>query len=216
MKENPIKEVVDKKIRHLPCGNCNGYTNHEVSKSVEKSWGNQDIQGWNVFEIVTCRGCDGTSFRFSSTNTDDFDYNTNEFSEHEELYPNRIAGRKEIDVYQLPEPVRAVYRETHKALCSGLNILAGIGLGALVESVCREKDAQGQSLENKIDDLVKKGVLTSEGANILHMIRGLRNKYAHEVIVLGVYKLDVAMDVVENLLNSVYVIPKKAERLKNK
>jgi hypothetical protein len=219
MKDSTAKEIKDKKVHRLPCRKCDGHTNHEVLESVEVPWEKEDdgIHGCDVFEIVTCRGCGEISFRSSSTNSEDITYfndGTAQFDMHEELYPNRIAGRKEIDIYSLPEPVRTMYQETHKALCTGLNILAGIGMGTLIESVCREKNAQGQNLENKINDLVSKGVLTIEGASILHMIRDLRNRYAHEIIVLGSNKLDVAMDVIENLLNSVYVIPKKAERLK--
>ena len=49
---------------------------------------------------------------------------------------------------------------------------------ALVEAVCMEKSASGNNIEKRIDDLVNKGVLTTEGADILHSIRLIGNKAA--------------------------------------
>ena len=101
-------------------------------------------------------------------------------------------------------------------MCARLNILAGIGIRALVESVCREKDAQGRKLEIKIDDLVTKGVLTHSSAETLHSTRVLGNKSAHELIAATDDELDIAMDIVESLIKTVYVIPQKSKRLSRK
>lgn len=88
-------------------------------------------------------------------------------------------------------------------MCARLNILAGIGIRALVESVCREKAAQGSNLEIKIDDLVAKGVLTRDSANTLHGTRLLGNRSAHEITAANDDELDIAMDIIENLVRTV-------------
>jgi hypothetical protein len=89
-----------------------------------------------------------------------------------------------------------------------------VGIRALVEAVCSAESAKGRTLENKIDDLVKKGILTAKNAQILHRTRLLGNRAAHEIEAPSDPELDVAFDIVENLLETVYIIPKKAERLK--
>jgi len=71
-------------------------------------------------------------------------------------------------------------------------------------------------LEKKIDDLVVKGVLTRDGADTLHSTRILGNRSAHETISATDGELDIAMDIVENLIKSVYVIPQKAQKLNKK
>ena len=205
-------------IREVVCSRCDTQTNHAVCSSVQFSWGTEDIQGVNTYEIIRCLGCDSLSFRIGSTNSDDIDVDEegNYFSlETERIYPSRLMGRTALeDIYSLPDKVRAIYKETHAALCTQLKILAGVGIRALVEAVCSEEIAKGITLEEKIDDLVKKEVLTKRNAAVLHRTRLLGNQAAHKIKAPSDTELDVAFDIVENLLETVYIIPKKAEHLK--
>ena len=57
------------------------------------------------------------------------------------------------------------------------------------------------------------GVLTKDGAEILHSLRILGNIAAHEVTPHSDDQLAVAMNVVEHLLNGVYILPKAASHL---
>lgn len=59
----------------------------------------------------------------------------------------------------------------------------------------------------KIDYLVKQGVLTTEGATILHKIRTLGNNAAHEVKPHDYVELGLALDVIDHLLQGVYILP---------
>lgn len=205
----------------IACIKCDGETYHKVLMSVHIHESENEIDVWRDYEIVCCQGCEEVSFRSNSLCSEDVNYDPKTedqiLDENVELYPNRIAGRKQVkDMYLLPDEVLKIYRETHGALCARLNILAGIGIRALVESVCREKEAQGCNLENKIDDLVTKGVLTHDSAETLHSTRLLGNRSAHELIAANDDELDIAMDIVENLIKTVYVIPQKAKRLNSK
>ncbi len=215
------KIVVDKtkdSIRQVVCIRCDTETNHTVCGSVEVSWGNEDIQGVDTNEIIRCSGCDSISFRIGSSNSEDFDYGEEgvcSYPETEQIYPSRLMGRTALeDIYSLPDKVRLIYKETHAALCTKIKILSGIGMRALVEAVCSEEAARGKNLETKIDELVIKGVLTKRNAAVLHRTRLLGNRAAHETEIASDAELDVAFDIVENLLETVYIIPKKAERLK--
>jgi len=206
----------------MACRICDLTTNHKVLSSVEAIWnwddGNFDMQGNDRFEIVICLGCDTISFRHTSSNSEDIDLDPEGntiYPEKESLYPNRIAGRKQIEhAYLLPDGIEKVYKETHGALCSQFNILAGIGIRALVESVCKEKNADGKDLEKKIEDIVLKGILTKDEAGILHKTRLLGNRSAHEIIEPKYEELEIAMDIIENLLRNAYIIPERAKRLK--
>ena len=91
-------------------------------------------------------------------------------------------------------------------------VLAGVGVRALVETICDDKQAAGSSLANRIDSLVTLGVLTQDGATILHKIRTLGNSAAHEVKPHSTESLGVAMDVCEHLLEGVYVLPHHAKK----
>lgn len=220
MREMEYDKNKDKEYR-LACKKCDGETYHKVMHSIHVHDSEHEIDVWQDYEIVFCQGCREVSFRMQSTCSEDvyIDQETGEMEliEDVELYPSRIAGRKQVkDMYLMPLEIQQIYKETHGALCARLNILAGIGIRTLVESVCREKMASGSNLENKIDDLVIKGVLTQNSAKTLHSTRLLGNKSAHETVAASNDELDIAMDIVENLIKTVYVIPQKAKRLNKK
>jgi hypothetical protein len=219
-KRGKVEVVTDKKDEHwIICPSCHTETAHSIIISVERTG---TIEEWlhfsEEYQVVQCNGCKELSFRRSEHNSDDFhvDEQTGEtvYEEHIELYPARLEGRKRLDdEHFVPPRVRNIYRETFQALCGGQLILAGIGIRALVEAVCHDRSAKGRNLERRIDSLVELGVLTPEGATILHSLRHLGNKAAHEVEPSDPYTLGLAYDVVEYLLNSVYIIPAKGRTL---
>lgn len=204
----------------LPCENCDNKTYHKVLFSVESQdyYKEPDIYYFYEYQIIICLGCKNISFRSNWKCSDDgYDY-TGDFEpaeiNHEDLYPSRIAGRKELkNKYSLPSEIYKIYKETHSALCGGMSILAGVGIRILVEAICNEKKAIGKNLENKIDNLVKTGVLTKEGAEILHSTRLLGNQAVHGIKPISEQTLDEAMDVVEHLLVGAYILPKKTKNL---
>lgn len=95
------------------------------------------------------------------------------------------------------------------ALSNQAPVLTGIGLRALLETVCKEKNATGHDLLKKIDSLVSSGILTPASAAILHKIRALGNAAAHEVKPHSDKQLGLAMDIVQHLLKDVYILPKQ-------
>jgi hypothetical protein len=202
----------------LPCKKCDGKTRHKVLRSVVLNEEEFEVSYCVEYEVISCSGCDEISFRKATSCSEDveIDPETGEMSRNEnvDLFPRRIAGRKELkESFLLPTEIRQIYKETHGALCSQYTILAGIGIRAMIEAVCKEKKATGNNLEKKIDDLVKIGVLTQQDAEVLHSTRLLGNISAHEITSPTEDELDVAMDVVEGLFRRIYIIPQKASRL---
>lgn len=126
-------------------------------------------------------------------------------SERHLLFPPRLEGRRRLDL-SLPPEVEAIYTETYWALCGDSPILAGIGIRAIVEIVCRKKGARKGSLERKIDRLVDLGVLSKNDAKALHRLRDLGNYAAHEVKAPTDESLDIAMNVAEHLLRQIFYL----------
>ncbi len=200
----------------LPCKNCDGRTVHAVLKEVDKKIEDDGIHVSYEYQIVQCQGCEEISFRANWTSSEDIgqDSTTGDVFafDHEELFPSRIAGRKPLkDSRLLPSKILDLYQETHHALCNRLRILAGVGIRGLIEALCKDRQAQGKNLEEKIDDLMRLGILSTEGAKILHGTRLLGNEAAHEAVAVSDKVLDAAMDVVEHLLIGTFVLPKKSE-----
>lgn len=215
------KEELNKSVGievSIPCIKCSGKTAHEVVASVDQSGfvEDYDIHWERKHQIVRCKGCKTLSFRSEASNSDDYiqvGEDKWELDINEKLYPSRIEGLKDLgnDVVYLPPDLRRVYAETTQALNNDSPVLAGIGLRALVETVCKEKNAKGKDLYDKINDLASNHVLTPSGADILHKVRTLGNKAAHEVKPHTPRQLSLAMSVVEHMLKDVYILPKLVE-----
>lgn len=201
----------------VPCAKCSGKTNHVVLLSADISGEENSVDYYwsESYQIIQCRGCQTISFRTESSNSEDYDEVEGGWQHaiYESLYPSRIKGRAGIgnEIHYLPTNVHRIYQETLSALNNNLPVLTGVGLRALVEAVCKEKMAQGNNLFEQIGDLVKKNVLTPTGESILHKIRTLGNKAAHEVKPHDDKQLALAMDVIEHLLKDVYILPKMVE-----
>lgn len=205
----------------IPCLNCRVNTFHGVLFSVRK-----DTEEWYAayqedYELVICRGCRQVSFRSNSTCSESMytDQETGEdfLIDHIKLYPPRISGRKKLENYlQLPHGICEIYDEIHTALCNDLFILSGIGMGALIESVCTDLDASGEKIKDKIVDLVNKGLLTKNKVDVLRNIIDLRNDAAHRTKPLSRGESEDALNIIEHLLSDVYIIPKTATKLLRK
>ncbi len=223
MAKDVTKKITSNKskgeIRSVVCGNCDSETNHKVDNSIEVYWDYKpaDVQGTDLYETIHCLGCEQISFRTTSTNSEDYfmdDDGNAEYEEREVIYPNRIKGRTPLkDWYSLPLKIRSIYQQTHSALSTELKILAGVGVRVLLEAVCKEQGAEGVNLAKRVDDLVKKEVLTKRNADILHKLRFLGNDSAHDGEAASDSELEVAFEIVENLLETVYIIPQKSESL---
>ena len=199
----------------LICEVCKIEQKHTVLRSVRKKDEYDHETAITEFEIVQCLNCDELSFRkeYSDSETYYYDHENDEHI-HEfvvDVYPSRTAGRFKLKgVSLLPPLVRAAYEELIQALNGGQKILAGLGVRVLIEMVCKDKNAKGGNLYKKIDDLVAMGVLSSAGSEILHKLRSMGNDSAHEARPSSAEQLNLAMDVVDNLLDGVYIHPKMA------
>jgi hypothetical protein len=219
-----VEHILNKTVgeeHEIPCVRCSGKTTHKVIASFDtqgdESSGDYSFQWSTHNQIVQCLGCKSVSFRKASSNSEDYiqiDHDGEGYYQVDEtLFPPRVDGIKGLgeDTHYLPSSIRKIYDETLMALSNQAPILAGIGLRALLETVCKEKQATGKNLLEKIDSLVVLNVLTPAGAAILHKIRALGNAAAHEVKPHSEKQLGLAMNIVEHLLKDVYILPKQAE-----
>jgi hypothetical protein len=199
----------------LVCGSCGRDTTHEILLSLDSAdeTPDHDIQWSESYLTVQCRGCQTVSFCIESSSSEDFD-EENRAIITRRLFPNRIPGRTALkDLYFLPPKLRQVYEEARSALTEEFAILTGIGIRAIVETVCNENRASGRNLFQKITGLVKAGLISVKEAEILHDLRFMGNEAAHNVKAHTQTELNLAFDVVEHLLKTVYILPQQTKRL---
>lgn len=206
----------DELIQWLDCDSCSRKTRHKVHHCVDNSFEDEEsfYEATASWSIVQCEGCGTYSFLQTSHRRGiDTDGDEATFID-KVLYPRRVVGRVDLEgIRFLPFQIQRIYFETREAICNEMNVLAGVGIRALVEVVCKERNGLGGNLQQKIDGLVEIGDLTAAGAKILHSLRVMGNEAAHEVKAHSSQDLATAFDVIEHLLTGIWILPAKASRL---
>lgn len=213
-----IEEQTDKKHKFI-CKDCSRVTTHKIIASYlergEENCGHGHGVDWiKRDQIIQCLGCESVSFRSISTFSEDWDFDSegnSYLNENVKFYPGRSEGIQKIESYILPEKVQSIYSETILAIENEQNILAGIGIRALVETICKDLNAQGSNLYDKINSFEGLSILTKEGVETLHKLRVLGNDAAHEVKKHNKQQLSVAIGIIEHMLNGTYIIPAKVK-----
>ena len=212
-------EVPNNEKLSVPCGECDKATRHLVLAVTNTHWQSPDghVDVWDKHLIVQCQGCLTVSFREESRCSEDWDHDEfgnmviNATVKH---FPSRVTGRPVMsNSYHLPHGVYSIYMEAHASLCAEQTIVTGFGIRAIVEAVCKDKSATGRNLKQKINSLQSMGLVTESGKDILHSLRFMGNVAAHEMKSHKPLELNAAFDVVEHMLQGVYVLPKTASKL---
>lgn len=199
----------------LFCYRCGKYTNHTVlaekairsNPEYEDDWGEDHYFG-------QCAGCDAITYAISSWHESDWNPHTGEMDSSWKTYPRADTARQSMaDDHHLPGKISSIYQEVIGAMNAQLPVLAAIGLRALIEAICRERNISGGNLEKLIDGLATSGVLSTAQASILHGHRFLGNIAAHEVVSPKPRELVAALEIAETVLRTIYVLPELSKQI---
>jgi hypothetical protein len=222
MRKIEFNKAKDQDLK-VGCSKCKAKVWHKVIMSADETGKedgktNGEAVEWKLsFQIIQCQGCKSLSFRHVSANSEDFrevEKGKWEVVEHETLFPSRTEGRIPLkDTHIIPDQLRAIYVETIASLNNRQPLLSAIGVRSILETVCRDKKAQGKDLYGKINYLVSDGAMTRDGAEILQMLRSVSTEPPHETVAHSAEELACAMDVIEHILQGSYVLPLNARKI---
>lgn len=197
------------------CHQCGKHTNHTVIAKEQVGPGDHDGYVWGeTHHFAKCAGCDAFTYAIESWSEEDWNPHTGQMDSTWKTYPRGATERKPIsDAEELPSKVRQIYKEVIGSMNAQLPVLSGIGLRALIEAICREQGISGSNLEKLIDGLATKGVLSAAQAAILHAHRFLGNVAAHEIVSAQPRELVAALEIAENVLRTIYVLPSLSKQV---
>jgi hypothetical protein len=207
-------EIQSKKIK-IYCSGCKTKTQHSILSSTKLKTTFKDyldnnipIETWLLeeYQTIQCRGCEDIHFRHTHIFSEEI-WQHNQMP-HEHLYPSQNQTRDTMKKMELlPSSLIDIYIETVETLNSNLLILSGVGIRAIVETICKDKAVSGKNLKQKIDNLVTKEILTPSDAETLHIFRDLGNDAVHELKPHTAKQLGIALDVLEHLMTGLYILP---------
>lgn len=205
--ENKIKNQA---IEWYLCYSCQRETKHSVLHKESRS---HDYEPYHqIYQIAECLGCGHMALVYKDVDGYSFIkniYGELEYSVDIDIYPKQINPIE--DYHFLPNKVENIYKETLVAIREKTFVLAGIGLRATLEAVCNDQDIKGDKLEEMIPKLQQTGALSEKDIDRLHSIRFLGNDAAHRLERYSAEKIDVALKIVEHLLNSIYIFSRKVD-----
>ncbi len=104
--------------------------------------------------------------------------------------------------------------EVYKALQANSNRLAIMGTRTLIDMVIRHKVGDRGPFTEGLKELYKQGFVSSQNVQFLTAAFDAGSAAAHRGYVGQAEEVNAVMDIVENLLQSVYVLEDLAEQLK--
>lgn len=203
------------KTTWTPCALCDRDTIHTILHSETES--EYEYRVDISYEIAECCGCKNKSFRKVIYYIEEaYQTEENEWEVPEDVYtyPSILKGHKSLKEISLaPSIVQEIYKQSISAIKEGSDILAGIGLRATIESICNEQNIKGRTLENRIDNLAKGGLISVKDSERLHAIRFMGNDAAHEITATDQKSLIIALRIIEHLIINLYILDQAAEGL---
>jgi len=134
------------------------------------------------------------------------------WQEHNDLFPPRMAGVKRMSAsHLLPTKVRRIYEEALAAVLNRLPVCAVAAIRAVVDAMCLDKSAKGRDLYRKIEWLGSERVIAD--TVVLQKLRQVANWRLHEVEPPPEGELKLMLQIVEDVLTSVYITKRRAEGL---
>lgn len=205
--------MINEKTRSY-CRNCERPTNQNIlAEQTESDRGEYSFD--RIFQILECLACNTKSFRDVFKDIEQaFQFGNDDWEVPTTItvYPKFIENHRYLDgEYYLPIIVRQIYKESLLAFQEKALILAGLGLRGTVEAVCKDLNITGNNLEQKINELVVAGHISSKDSERLHSIRFMGNDAAHDIKRPESAQLNIALKIVEHMLSSIYILVQEAE-----
>ena len=166
--------------------------------------------------MVKCLGCDNVSFDrevVEESNVEYNEYGAPEIVPVHTSYPIKEGSIEPLRSWDIPHLVQKIYRESVESLNNGNLLLASIGFRATVEALCIEKGLTQGKLVTKINKLRDKGIITAADCERLHEARFIGNESAHEIQEPDKEHVLLVLEVINNILNNLYIIDKKCREV---
>ena len=156
--------------------------------------------------LLSCPVCHKVTLREEYTNECFRDYDTT----IETLYPKTT-----IDYTGVPENIKTAFESALKVKNIDLAICS-LALRRVLEAICKEKGANGKTLELMISDMINRGILPQMFDDACWIVRQLGNSAAHaDSAKFTVYQVDQTIDFMQNIISYLYSLPVKMQKMRS-
>ena len=201
--------------KRIYCNACRQMTHHELLCKVDDVVSEYYEEGGVVdftttFETFRCCGCREAVLRRTVIAGNDPD------TVYRQYFPPMMSRHRPPWLFRasLPTDSRAVIHEIYRSLDSDNHRLPMMGARTLIDMLMVDNVGDVGTFNEKLGKLVGLGVISSRNREVLAAALDVGNAAAHRGHAPNLDEVNAVMDIVENLLHAVYVLPKMAEDLK--
>lgn len=191
--------------RDCYCHKCKGITHHEILNSYTVSSGNEEFSWSDSYEVAKCCGCDEITFLRYSID-DSYIDQEGDYIPVMETYPYHEGEADFLPTWAMPNAVSSPYIETLRVYNAKCYLLAAAGCRMIIEAVCIDKAVSGKTLEARINNLNKAGLISREDKNRLHSIRFMGNDSVHHMKMPTENDLRIVLEIINSTLKSLYIL----------
>jgi hypothetical protein len=201
------------KVKKVHCNECRRKTDHRLIKTFKGDSGSEPYDEeysiyWDTtFDVLQCCGCGEALLR-----------RTYDFSEYDDVdvryFPPRVSRHSPKWKGDLPPEIMFVLEEVYRALDANNRRLPIMGARTVVDMVMVEKVGDLGSFAMGLKELERQGFVSSKNREILDAALDAGSAAAHRGYAPKLEEVNLIMDIVENLLQAVYVLQDAAQKLK--
>ena len=196
------------------CNRCRSRTLHDVvCKVVEKEIEVLDETAgieWTItFEMLQCCGCKDIVLRRTSEPDIPWEIEITYFPPPVSRHPPSWQHDGTF-----PKELRSVLQEVYRALDANSRLLPMMGARTLIDMLMVDKVGDVGTFDDELRQLERLGVISSRNREVLAAALSVGSAAAHRGHTPNPEDVNAVMDIVENLLHAVYVLPGMADRLK--
>lgn len=211
--------MATKKSIQTNCANCERETRQYILFLKKDRAATEYTDFVTDYMTLECGGCESISFLrreyiHDALPDDDMQYIDYNYSGRSDLHDIGYSFLREEDHEELPGKLYDLYEEIKSTFRSDSNIMAGMGLRTLVEAICLQQKIPGRTLQNKIRQMHERGLISGAELPILDKLRLIGNDSAHQIKAFSIDKLTYALEIINHVLKSIYILPKINKRLK--
>lgn len=205
-------KTVNRNLQRLHCNECRRKTWHKLLKEAHDD-GSEPYDGeyriwWHiVHQMFECCGCKAVVVRRS-----------HEFSEWDypdvRFFPPRVSRHKPDWFYKVPASLQSLLTEVYQSLDADTRALPLMGARALLDMVIVDKVGDVGTFSEKLKNLETQGFISQKNREILDAALEAGSAAAHRGYAPKMDDVHAVMDIVENLLQAIYVLDKVALEIK--
>jgi hypothetical protein len=204
-------------LKKAHCNACGGERNHlllnKIRKNGEELIDNQYHVSWgDTYYVLECCGCESVKLLQDSWFSEDTDFEGRPIL-HQTYYPSSIFRPlpRWFGLLDSEWHISKLVRETYQALQNDAPSLAAMGVRAVIEAIMIDKVGDNGTFKGNLKAFQEKGYISSFQLENLEAALELGHASIHRGFIPEKHQIEVALDILENLVQGLYLLEQKAK-----